>query len=81
MVHTTLSQGKHIAEEKSLFESKWKGQKNIVLLEPKCKGQTKSVLFESKWKGQENSIVRAQSVRDRKHCRPRSKDRVTNLYV
>ena len=56
MFHTTLLQGINIAQEyeKSLFESKWKGQEQRVLLEPKCKEQ-------------------------RKYCKPRSKDRVTNL--
>ena len=43
MFHTTLSQGKKNTQEKGkgkgLFESKWKGQENRLLSEPKYKGQ------------------------------------------
>ena len=72
MFHTTLSQGKHIAQErdKSLFESKWKGQEQ-------------GILFKVQVERTEERLIRAQSVRDkRKYYRPRSKDRVANhLYV
>ena len=52
MFHTTLSQGKHIAQEKSLFESKWKGQEQGILFKSKWKGQEYSLLLEPKCKGQ-----------------------------
>ena len=81
MFHITLSQGKTYCtrKEKSLLESKWKGQEQTVLLEPKCKGQRNSVLFESKWKGQEQSVLLEPKCKGQvKYCRPRSKDRVTN---
>ena len=71
MFHTTLSQGKHIAQEreKNLFESKWKGQEQ-------------GILFKSKWKGQRKCLLEPKCKGQEKYCRPRSKDRVTNhLYV
>ena len=87
MVHTTLSQGKHIAQEKekSLIESKWKGQEQGILIKSKWKGQRKSLLeskwkgqrkslFESKWKGQKQSVLSEPKCKGQeKYCRPGSK--------
>ena len=44
MLHTTLSQGKHSTQEKSLLEPKCKGQEQSILLDPKCKGQEKYIV-------------------------------------
>ena len=85
MSHTALSQGKTYCtrKEKSLIESKWKGQEQGILLEPKCKGQRKSVLFEPKCKGQRKStLLEPKCKGQEKHCRAKSKDWLTNhLYV
>ena len=86
-----MSQGKHSTQRKSLLEPKCKGQEpslvepkckgqEQILLEPKCKGQEQSLL-EPKSKGQEQKFIRAQSERDKRYCRPGSKDRVTNPYI
>ena len=84
MFHTALSQGKTYCTriEKSLIESKWKGQEQGILLEPKCKGQ-KKIVFEPKCKGQRKSKLLEPKCKGQQiHCRSGSKDRITNqLYV
>ena len=67
MFHTTLPQGKHSTQGKSLLEPKCKGQEQS-LLEPKCKGQDQVILIESKWKEQEysSSCYRFNDKRHRK---------------
>ena len=57
MFYTTLSQAKYIAQEreKSLFESKQKGQEQGILFKSKWKGQRKSLL-EPKCKGQKKIL-------------------------
>ena len=57
MFHTTLLQGKYITHEreKSLLESKWKGQEQGILFKSKLKEQRKSLL-EPKCKGQRTQV-------------------------
>ena len=95
MVHTTLSQGKYSTQGKGLFEpkckgqdqdivieSRRKGQEHSLLSEPKCKGQKQVIVIESRRKGQEHSLLSEPQCKGQRHCRPGSKDRVTNhLYA
>ena len=55
MFHTTLSEGKNIAQGKEkgiLFKSKWKGQVQNLIVESKVKRIGKGILVKSKQKGQ-----------------------------